>query len=50
MHHLFAKVANYGRHMIYRGIGGGGTEKKLLALKWAQLEPKKCQNEDFSSF
>ena len=29
--------------MIYRGIGGGGAEKNLLALKWAQLEPKNAK-------
>ena len=48
---VFANFAYYDGDLWYViGSGGLSAEKKLLALKWAQLGPKRGQNEVFGNF
>ena len=48
---VFANFAYYDRELWYLVvIGGLSAEKNLLALKWAQLGPKRGQNEVLGYF
>ena len=48
---VFANFAYYDGELCYLVVSGGQSAKKiLLALKWAQLGPKRGQNEVLGHF
>ena len=48
---VFADFAYYDSELWYLAASAGqSAEKNLLALKWAQLGPKRGQNEVFGHF
>ena len=48
---VFADYVHYDGELWYLVASGGqSAEKKLLALKWAQLGPKRGQNEVLGHF